>query len=308
MREYVSMQKRVVGILILCIAFIAAMGWLGLSAAGVFSGASPRETAQTGWGGIPVPTIYHSTENAVALGHSFMVRDGSDPGGSDTKIIRTADVTLEVKEVPAAVESITSLAKSSGGFVASTSIQSGYSNRLSGSIEVRVPAASFESSLTGIKASGKVRSVSTRGQDVTEEYVDLVAQQTSYQNQLAQYNAILKQSQKVEDIIAVQEQIDRVQTELDRLASRLKYLNGKIDYSTISVNLQEPEPVGGETGHSFLSTINNGIAGFFGMIDLIIVVLFSLLPLIIFGGAVYGIYRWRRGKTVGDIKAEPEKR
>lgn len=66
--------------------------------------------------------------------------------------------------------------------------------------------------------------------------------------------------------------------------------------------------MGGETGHSFLSTINDGIAGFFGMIDFIIVILFSLLPLIIIGGAAYGIYRWRKGKTVQDIKAKSEKK
>lgn len=107
------------------------------------------------------------------------------------------------------MESITSLTKSSGGFVALTNIQSSYNNRLSGSIEVGVPAASFENSLAGIKASGKVKSVSTQGQDVTEEYVDLQVRQTSYQNQLAQYNAIMKQSQKVEDIIAVNPGTDR---------------------------------------------------------------------------------------------------
>jgi hypothetical protein len=66
--------------------------------------------------------------------------------------------------------------------------------------------------------------------------------------------------------------------------------------STITVNLQEPEPVGGETGHSFVTTINEGISGFFGMIDLIIIILFTLLPLMILGAIGYGIYRWRKGK------------
>ena len=36
--------------------------------------------------------------------------------------------------------------------------------------------------------------------------------------------------------------------------------------------------------------------GFVGMIAAIIVVLFTLLPLIIIGGAAYGIYRWKKGK------------
>jgi hypothetical protein len=131
---------------------------------------------------------------------------------------------------------------------------------------------------------------------VTEEYVDLQAQKISYQNQLTQYNEIMKKAVKVDDVITVQQQIDRVQTELNRLEGRLKYLDSRIDLSTITVNLQEPEPVGGETGHNFISTINEGIAGFFGMIDAIIIILFTLVPLIIVGGAGYAIYRWRKGR------------
>ncbi len=131
---------------------------------------------------------------------------------------------------------------------------------------------------------------------MTEEYVDLQAQKTWYTNQLAQYNVIMKQSTKVEDIIKVQEQIDSVQTELDRLNGRLNYLNNRIDISTITVYLQQPEPVGGQAGHDFVATINEGIAGFFGMIDAMIILLFTLLPLIILGAIGYGVYRWHRSR------------
>ena len=112
----------------------------------------------------------------------------------------------------------------------------------------------------------------------------------------------------MEDVITVQQQIDRVQTELNRLEGRLKYLNSRIDLSTITVNLAEPEPVGGETGHNFVSTINEGIAGFFGMIDALIIIIFTLLPLAILGGAIYAVYRYRKGRNT-EVKPEtPEKK
>jgi hypothetical protein len=85
--------------------------------------------------------------------------------------------------------------------------------------------------------------------------------------------------------------------ELDRIEGRMRYLNSRIALSTITVYLQEPEPVGGETGHSFVTTINDGINGFFGMIDAIIIMILTFLPLIIIGGAVYGVYRWRKGRA-----------
>jgi hypothetical protein len=140
---------------------------------------------------------------------------------------------------------------------------------------------------------------------VTAEYIDLAARKTSYQNQIAQYNEIMKKSEKVEDIIKVQEQTDRVQTELDRLEGRLRYLNNRIDLSTISVNMHEQEPVGGETGRSFISILNEGISGFTGMIYFLIIALFTLLPLIIIGVLGYGVYRWYRSKKAKSAAPKP---
>jgi Domain of unknown function (DUF4349) len=171
---------------------------------------------------------------------------------------------------------------------------------------LRVPQAQFDSTMEGVKAVGTVKSISTSGEDVTEEYVDLQAHKTSYQNQLAQYNEIMKKADKIEDVIKIQAQINQVQTALDRLEGRMRYLESRIDLSTINVNLQEPEPVGGETGHSFVTAINEGIGGFFGMIDGLIVLFITFLPLIIIGGAAYGVYRWRKNKKAAISPAPPQ--
>jgi len=115
----------------------------------------------------------------------------------------------------------------------------------------------------------------------------------------------MKKAVKVSDVIEIQQQIDRVQTTLNQLEGRLKYLNSRIDMSTITVTLQEPEPLGGESGPSFVSALNEGIAGFFGMVYGMIVIVLTLLPLILFCAAVYGIYRWRKGKQPVKAPAEP---
>ena len=225
---------------------------------------------------------------------------------TETKIIKTAYITIEVKDVTGSVEALKSLVASKNGYVSSSSISEGYNKRLSGTVVLRIPQSEFDTTLTGVKAIGTVKSVSTQGEDVTEEYVDIQAQKTSYQNQLAQYNEIMKKAVKVSDVIEIQQQIDRVQTTLNQLEGRLKYLNSRIDMSTITVTLQEPEPLGGETGPSFISALNEGIAGFFGMVygydryradpasaDHLRCVV------------VYGIYRWRKGKQPVKVPAEP---
>ena len=71
-----------------------------------------------------------------------MVPTQSGPGttGIDTKIIKTAYLTIEVKDVPGAIETLRTLASQKGGYISSTNVQKNYNDRLSGSVILRVPA------------------------------------------------------------------------------------------------------------------------------------------------------------------------
>jgi len=291
------MQKILIPLILLGIA-IAAAGCSGLPFNSVSSSSDQRTYADSSAGNSAGFTL--SEKSAVSYPEGAPVTavptTSAQGTGVDTKIIKTAQVTLEVSDVSATADALKDLAQRNGGYLSSSNVQRGSTNRLSATVILRIPSASFENILASVKSSGTIKSVSVQGEDITEEYVDLQAQKTSYQNQLAQYNIIMKKAEKVEDVITVQAQIDRVQTELDRLEGRLRYLDSRIDLSTITVYLQEPEPVGGETGHSFVSAINEGIAGFFGMIDALIVLLFTLIPLIVIGCVVYWIYRWRKAE------------
>ena len=301
------MNYKVIALLMVCIAVVATAG----CTAGSGDTASRTQSAFAGdsgsWG--PAEKVAYSGNSAPAPVPAAAPAAGT--GGADgieTKIIKTAGLTLEVRDVTGSIESLKTMAAAKGGYISSSNIQKNYNNQLTGTVVMRIPQAEFENTLSGVKAIGTVKSASTQGEDVTEEFTDLLAQKTSYQNQLAQYNAIMKQCTKVEDIIKVQEQIDRVQTELDRLEGRLKYLNSRVDLSTITVNLEEPEPVGGETGHNFVTTINEGIAGFFGMIDTLIIFFFTVLPLLVVCGAGYWVYRWNKRRNPAPARAPEEKK
>ena len=286
-------------ILVLCIALVACAGCSSQSNTGRSVVAAP----------VPAPTVFMG-EAGLSLATSsdaqppMLKQSGSDT--IETKIIKTATITIEVKDVPGSVDSLKAIAASKGGYISSTNTQKNYNNQLTGMVVIRIPQAEFDNALNGVKALGTVKSTSMQGEDVTEEYVDVQAQITSYQNQLAQYNTIMKQATKVEDVIKVQERIDIVQTNLNRLQGRLKYLNSRIDLSTITVNLQEPEPIGGQAGHNFASDVNEGIAGFTGMLGSMIVIGITLIPLVIFCGIIYGIFRWNKGRK--GITAPEEKK
>jgi hypothetical protein len=254
-----------------------------------------------------------ASEDSIFIGQEGLAQapvPASAPGAGsviETKIIKTGYITIEVKDVTASVDALKNMVTAKGGYLSSSSISEGYNKRLTGTVILRVPQAEFDTTLTSVKAIGTVKSVSTQGEDVTEEYVDLEAQKTSYQNQLAQYNAIMKKAINVSDVIEIQQQIDRVQTKLNQLEGRMRYLNSRLDLSTITVTLQEPEPVGGDTGYDFITTINEAIDGFIGSIKAIIVLFAALLPwLIVLSAIGYGIYRWvKRNPPAAKTPAEP---
>jgi len=304
------MNCKLIALIILLCCAVAATGCMGIGENVVPGGntyPSPGMTDRilNGLSEQKTSNIYATAVPTIAPQQSGST--ANLPGaGIETKIIKTGQATIEVRDVVTSVDALKALAVQKGGYLSSSNLQKNYNNQLFATVVLRIPQSQFDSVMEGVKTVGTVKSVSTSGEDVTEEYVDLTARKVAYQNQLDAYNRIMAKGDKVEDILKVQQQIERVQVELDRIEGRMRYLNNRIDLSTITVNLQEPEPVGGETGHSFISAINEGINGFFGMIDVIIILIFTFLPLIIIGGAVYGIYRWRKGQKAGKPAAAPQ--
>jgi len=234
------------------------------------------------------------------------VADYSGELTADQMIIKTSQIHLEVQNVTAALDPVRSVATVHGGYVGSLSVYTQYGDRLYGTVTIRVPAREFESAVAEIKILGTLKSESLSAEDVTEEYVDLQARRTALASQLAQYTRILEKAENVSDILEVQVQIERVQVEIDRIDGRLKYLDNRVEYGTITVTLTEPEPVGGREGFSVISVINEGIAGFLAVTAGLVIILISVVPLIILGAAVYGLYRWWKGRK-GQMKLPEEK-
>lgn len=226
-----------------------------------------------------------------------------EPGSeTEQKIIRTADIRLEVVNVSASARDVQEVALQYEGMVQSSSVYAGSQNRYSGTVVIRVPAERFDPVLATIHGMGKVLSSSVSARDVTEEYVDLTAQRNALANQLIQYNRLLTKGENVSEILEVQREIERVQVELDRIDGRMRYLDSRTSYSTITVNLAEPTQVKPPEGYSFPSVINDAITGFIETVVWLFVFIFTLLPLIILGGVVYWV--WKRTVKKRETKQE----
>ena len=96
-------------------------------------------------------------------------------GGTVTMIIRTGHATIEVDSLEPAIAAVQRMAASLGGVVGNTSLSSGDYEVRSATIELRIPSQRFNEALEGLRPIGKVESVQSNAQDVSEEFVDVSA-------------------------------------------------------------------------------------------------------------------------------------
>jgi hypothetical protein len=185
----------------------------------------------------------------VALEEAANAQPGAEAVGR--KIIRNAEITLEVENPRDVQSKVGAIAEGLGGFVVTSEIAQ-YSGSPRVSITMRVPAERFAEAMEALRAAGsQVLGEKMTGQDVTEEYIDLQARIRTKQALEVQFLEIMKQAKSVSDALQVQEQISEVRGEIERLEGRRRFLENQSSLSTIKVTLSSPTPVVTTTGPTF---------------------------------------------------------
>jgi hypothetical protein len=149
-------------------------------------------------------------------------------------IIRTADMNVTVEDVTMTLDDISKIAVSSGGWVVTSNQPRNYS----GSISIRVPADRFDDVIEQLSdLAVKVKSVSTRSEDFTEEFTDVTARSLTLKDTLEALRVLYDRAFSVEDAITIQKEITNVQSDLESLEARLNFLSQSSAFSFISVDL-----------------------------------------------------------------------
>jgi hypothetical protein len=229
---------------------------------------------------------------------------------ADRKIIKNADLILEVSSPNDVQGAISSIAASNGGFVVTSETKQienadPAKRRLEVKLIARVAATQFDSAVTSIeKLATSVIHRSISGTDVTEEFIDLEARIRTQKALELQFIQILKQAGRINDAMDVQRQIADVRTEIEKLEGRKRFLDNRASLSTITVELRTPVVIAVSTS-SFSrslresvsesvdigSTIVLGLTRFF--IVMVPIIVLILLPV----GLVASIFVRRLKKT-----------
>jgi murein DD-endopeptidase MepM/ murein hydrolase activator NlpD len=239
----------------------------------------------------------------------------------ERKVIRDAELTIEIESPSDAQRKLASVAEAHGGFVVTS--ESRQDTRAGGvkssqvvSLEMRVPAAQFDAVINAAHGvGGRVADEKIAGKDVTEEYIDLEARLRAQRALEAQILEIMKRAQRVSDALEVNAQLAQVRSEIERLEGRRRFLENQSSLSTIKITLQPPAPLVSAETTGFATNIRRAFgdgvdfaaALAVGMVRVVVTLLPVALLLCLPAWATWRVLRRRcqRTKPVAEWQPTP---
>jgi hypothetical protein len=243
----------------------------------------------------PVEGLPATAGGSVSAAEPF----ATSPATIGEKVVKTADLTIQVKTFQSAWTQASDIATRFGGFILSSSA-SGNPER-SGTLVMRVPSQNFDAAMRELGALGTAQHESTNGQVVTNQFIDLGARLKSWQAQENVLFRLMDKANSISETMTVQRQLQQVQFQIEQIKGQLRVLRDQTSLATITLTLHEPgvavsKPPASKP--SLETAWDRAVAGFLGVVALVIVGLGYLVPLSLLAGLVYVIARRVRGTPV----------
>ena len=158
------------------------------------------------------------------------------------KLIRNAQLDLEVKNYQIAVDEITTLTKQAGGYVDTSNSQKGGNGKLQGTVVAKVLPQFLDAFLLKLRDLGELRNQSVSTDDVTKDYFDTTARLENSRKMEIQLQELLKRNNgKVSELLQVEREIGRVRGEIEQMQGQLKLYDFQVQFATVTINMREKD-------------------------------------------------------------------
>jgi len=225
------------------------------------------------------------------------------------KIITTISISMETLEFDETTKKLDEIIKKYKGYVETSHISHNnyiHSSRLkSANYEIRIPRENLDNFVKDIKAIGNIISENTSKQDITKRYRDTESRLRVLETKEERILALLEKAEKMEDIIALENQLSEIIYQKENLTADLMEMDDKVDYSTVHLELREVAkltPGENEKTPFFTKLANafkNSIYYFSQNIESFLISLVYFLPYgIIIGVLVYLIRKFLRKRNM----------
>lgn len=163
---------------------------------------------------------------------------------SNRKLIKRVSLNVETKEFDALVEGVSADIASLGGYIESMdghygSKYSSYRPERSANIVARVPSKQLDQFVKRVGEAGNITSKSESVEDITLSYVDLESHKKMLKEEQDRLMEFLERAETIEEIISIEDRLTSIRYQLDSMESQLRTYDNKIDYSTVTIYIDE---------------------------------------------------------------------
>lgn len=223
----------------------------------------------------------------------------------DKKIIKIADVSLELKDFNAYNKGIHQNLKAYGAYIAQEE-QTQTNDVTQNTITIKVPVDKFEDLMNSFSGDGiKLLEKKITTEDVTGEVIDTKGRIETKKQVRQQYMELLRQAKNMKDILEVQSEINGITEEVEAAGGRVQYLVHQAAYSTIHLKyfqyINGIKPVDEEP--SFFSKLKEAFKSGGNAIANITLLLANIWPVILVAAFGYLVIK-RRNKNKQIIKQD----
>ena len=247
---------------------------------------------------------------AVPAGGSADAMSDRDAGGTgtlsaeaaqtSTKLIYTANLTIESKDFDAARTALTDAVSAAGGYLESSNESSYTGSSRTLSLTIRVPQDNYASFLEAAAQAGNLVDKSEQVQDVTTQYMDIEARLDSLKEQRARLQELKASAENLSDLLQIESSLSDVQYQLESYQSQLDWYSRQVECCTVYLSLEEVQtytPAEEGFGSRIQNALREGWSGFVETVQSAAVFLVGHWPFIVVG-AVCGVifYKVRHPK------------
>jgi hypothetical protein len=218
------------------------------------AGSSNYNTEDTNYGGWSGPVEYEQKDGRqtadvpVDSVPDVNVNTAPNSNGAlpvqlqNTKLIYTANMSLQSTEFDKTCGYIKSLADKYFAFIENETVDNGNGSatyRRSASYTVRVPAENYNSFLSGMSEECHVVSLNQKMTDVSEQYFDTEQKLQTLRNKHDRLEALLEKAEKMEDILRLEDALSENEYEINQYQGTLNKYDSLVSYSTVKISLKE---------------------------------------------------------------------
>ncbi|MFG2648307.1 DUF4349 domain-containing protein [Streptomyces sp. NPDC048436] len=203
------------------------------------------------------------------------------PKVTGTHIIRTASLTVRVKDVPKALDEARTVALDAGGVVGDETTDRDGRGHERSRIVLRVPQDQYEEVLKSLEGTGKLIERKAKAQDVTDQVVDVDSRVKSQRASVARVRELMDKATKLSDVVTLEGELGSRQSELEALLAQQSSLKDRTAMSTITLSLSETTVKKAEADDddpTFVDALSGGWSAFVTMLRWLAVAVGAVLP------------------------------